>query len=135
MNASAEAGATLVYDGACPFCSRYAALLRLRAAVGPLRLVDARAHAQSRRAARERGFDLDRGMWLQLGEQDYYGADALRMLALLSSRSGWFNRLNYRLFRHRAAARVLYPLLRGCRRIALRLLGVKPLAAAPQSDA
>ena len=40
--APAAAGNWLVYDGDCPFCSRYVQLLRIREAVGPLRLVNAR---------------------------------------------------------------------------------------------
>ena len=34
--------AWLVYDGDCPFCSRYVKYLRLRRAAGPVRLVNAR---------------------------------------------------------------------------------------------
>ena len=33
---------TIVYDGDCPFCSRYVALVRLREAVGQVVLANAR---------------------------------------------------------------------------------------------
>jgi predicted DCC family thiol-disulfide oxidoreductase YuxK len=113
----------LIYDGECPFCSRFARLTRLREAVGPLRLIDARSAAPEVAAARSRGFVLDEGMLLRLDGHDYAGADCLQRLALLSSRSTLFNRLNYALLRSPSLARVSYPLLRFGRNVALRMLG------------
>ena len=113
----------LIYDGECPFCSRFARLTRLREAVGPLRLIDARSVAPEVTAARVRGFVLDEGMLLRLDGHDYAGADCLQRLALLSSRSTLFNRISYALLRSRAVARWSYPLLRFGRNVALRMLG------------
>lgn len=39
------------------------------------------------------GLDVDQGMVLKVGERLYYGSDAIHVLALLSSRSGLFNRI------------------------------------------
>lgn len=116
-------GATLVYDGACPFCTRYAALVRLREAVGPVRLVDARSGDPAVVALKRRGTDLDRGMVLLYGGRSYHGADCLSMLAVLGTPVGAFNRINAAVFRSPVAARLLYPLLRAGRGLALRLLG------------
>ena len=41
-NRDQRGDAWLVYDGDCPFCSRYVQYLRLRQAAGPVRLVNAR---------------------------------------------------------------------------------------------
>jgi hypothetical protein len=38
--------------------------------------------------------DIDQGMVLKMGDRLYYGSDAIHALALISSRSGIFNRLN-----------------------------------------
>jgi predicted DCC family thiol-disulfide oxidoreductase YuxK len=120
-------GNYLIYDGECPFCSRYARLVRLRDTVGPLRLLDARAPAAEVDAARAAGYVLDQGMLLRLDGVDYYGADCLQRLALLSSRSTFFNRLSYALLRSPAVARWSYPVLRLGRNAVLRLLGRRKL--------
>jgi predicted DCC family thiol-disulfide oxidoreductase YuxK len=116
-------GNYLIYDGECPFCSRFARLTRLRDTVGELHLVDARVPSPEVDAARAAGFVLDQGMLLRLDGRDYYGADCIQRLALLSSRSTWFNRLTYALLRSPGVARWSYPILRFGRNAALRVLG------------
>ena len=62
-------------------------------------------------------------MVLKMGEQLYYGSDAINALALISSRSGFFNRVNFWLFKSRRVSRVLYPVLATCRAVLLKILG------------
>lgn len=112
----------LVYDGQCPFCRRYVRWLQLQHAAEALRLVDARGDDPVIDELRSCGFDLDKGMVLKLDAQWYHGADALRVLALLSSPVGVFNRLNRRLFGGHKRAKSGYPLLRGLRCLALWML-------------
>ena len=57
----------------------------------------------------------------------YYGADCMHVLALLGSESTIFNRLNRWIFSRRRLARVLYPILVGCRKLTLRILGRPPI--------
>lgn len=116
-------GVTILYDGACPFCSRYVRLLRLRRAVGDVRLVDARSNCPEVLRVTERGLSLDDGMVLISGDEMYGGAEAIRRLALLSTPSDTFNRFNHRLFRSGTRSRALYPWLRHGRNLALRMLG------------
>ncbi|MEL6220172.1 MAG: DCC1-like thiol-disulfide oxidoreductase family protein [Pseudomonadota bacterium] len=113
----------ILYDGECPFCAAFVKLVRLREAVGGLRLVNARDGGPEVERARALGFDLDEGMVLHLDGQDYHGADCLNRLALLSTGSGVFNRLSALLFRSGWVARVSYPVLRAGRNLTLRLLG------------
>lgn len=113
----------LIYDGECPFCSRYVRLLRLREAVGSLRLVDARDNGPEVAAVRERGLLIDEGMVLIMDERYYHGDDCLHVLALMSSQQGWFNRLNFWMFRSAAVSRIAYPVLRAGRNLALKLMG------------
>lgn len=117
----------LIYDGDCPFCSRYARLSRLRKTVGSLRLINARERTPEVEKAISAGYDLDRGMLLSLDGELYYGADCLNRLALLSSNSTTFNRLTHVLFRHPRLSRIAYPILRAGRSAALRLLNREPL--------
>jgi predicted DCC family thiol-disulfide oxidoreductase YuxK len=122
----------LLYDGECPFCSRYVRHVRLREAIGPITLANAREHAALVEEVRRLGFDVDTGMVLKLDGNYYHGADCIHALALLTTPSGWFNRLNSAVFRSATASKVMYPVLRACRNLTLRLLGrsqVDPLLA------
>lgn len=124
------AGAWIVYDGECPFCSRYVAMLRLREALGPIALVNARDGGPEVEEARAAGLDLDEGMVLKLDGRLYHGDECIHRLALLSTPSGAFNRVNAAIFRSRTASKMLYPVLRTGRNAVLRLLGRSKLADA-----
>ena len=58
-----------------------------------------------------------------VGDNLYYGADAIHALSLMSTKSGFFNRLTHAAFRSRRASRILYPVLRSGRNLLLKLLG------------
>lgn len=120
---SERSGNYLIYDGDCPFCSRYVRLVRLREAVGHVAIIDARAPSPEVEDAKARGYVIDNGMLLHLDGNFYYGADCLNRLALLSSRSTTFNRVTYLLLRSPGVARWMYPILRSGRRAILTLLG------------
>ena len=115
--------AWIVYDGQCPFCSRYVQLLRLRESLGAVRLIDARKGGPIVEELQRAGVDLDEGMVLKLDDRLYHGHDCIHILALLSTPSGLFNRINAAVFRSPLTARMLYPVLRAGRNAVLRLLG------------
>ena len=112
----------LVYDRECPLCDHYCRMVRIRRDIGRLQLVDAREESAIMRDITAQGLDIDQGMVLKLRGQIYYGADAIHVLALISSRSGFFNRLNYWMFRSSLLSRIGYPLLRSIRNLLLKLL-------------
>ena len=120
-------GLKIIYDGDCPFCARYVAMVRLQAAVGPVELIDARSGHPLARELTERGYDLNDGMALVAGEDIYFGEDCIHRLALLSTSSGVFNKLNAAIFRSERLSRGLYPILRTGRNLTLRALGRRPL--------
>jgi predicted DCC family thiol-disulfide oxidoreductase YuxK len=122
-----DKGATIVYDGGCPFCSAYVRLVRLREAVGPVKLVDAREGGPVVDEIAAAKLDLDDGMVLKLDGVLYHGDECLNRLALLSTPSGAFNRINAWMFRNPLAAKLAYPVLRAGRNLALRLLGREKL--------
>ena len=113
----------LVYDEECPLCNAYCRLVRIRATVGELRLVNARDGSDVMRQITREGLDIDQGMVLKVDDVLYYGADAICALSLLSSSSGVFNRLNHWIFRSSARSALLYPVLRRCRNLLLGILG------------
>lgn len=117
------AGNWLLYDGECPFCSRYVVHVRLREAVGHVMLANVREHPTLLEEVRRLGYDVDTGMVLKLNGRYYHGADCIHALALLTTPAGWFNRINSLAFRSRAFARFAYPILRAGRNLTLKLLG------------
>jgi predicted DCC family thiol-disulfide oxidoreductase YuxK len=122
-NTSTVSDNWLLYDGDCPFCSGYVRHVRLREAIGPIAMVNAREHAALVNEVRRLGFNVDTGMVLKLNGNYYHGADCIHALALLTTPSGWFNRLNSWMFKSPTASKVLYPMLRSGRNLTLRLLG------------
>ncbi len=113
----------LVYDRECPACNAYCQVVQIRKSVGDLKIVDARENSAVLNEITSAGLDIDQGMVLKMGNQLYYGPDAINMLALIGSRSGVFNRLNYWMFKSKIASKILYPVLRACRNTLLKLLG------------
>ena len=112
----------LVYDKACPACHFYCRLARIRATVGDLQLVNARETGEAMSRITAADLDIDQGMVLIVGSEMYYGADAIHMLSMMSTRSGPFNRLSYQLFKSKRVAALLYPVLRACRNLLLKIL-------------
>ncbi len=113
----------LVYDRECPACNAYCQLVRIRESVGDLRIVDARENSEVMNEITTQGLDIDQGMVLKMGDQLYYGSDAIHTLALIGSRSGIFSRFNYWMFKSKTTSSILYPLLRFSRNLLLKMLG------------
>ena len=113
----------LLYDGECPFCTRYVVYTKAKQAFDGLELLDARKYPSLVRYWREKGLELNDGMLLVVNGQTYYGDEAVHALALASTQSDLFNRMNSRVFRSRFASKILYPVLRTGRNITIRMLG------------
>lgn len=112
-----------MYDKDCPACDNYCQVVRIRESIGELKIINAREDSEVLEEVTQLGLDIDQGMVLKMGGVIYYGADAIHALALISSRSGLFNKLNYWLFKSKRASAILYPLLRFFRNLLLKMLG------------
>ena len=117
----------LVYDRECPACRAYCQVVNIRESVGDLRIVDARENSNVMNEITSQGLDIDQGMVLRMGGRLYYGADAIHALALIGSRYGIFNRINYWMFKSKTASRFIYPILRFSRNVLLKILGKKQI--------
>ncbi|WP_097105373.1 thiol-disulfide oxidoreductase DCC family protein [Hoeflea halophila] len=118
-----DARLTIIYDGECPFCSSYVSLLRLRDTVKTVELVDARSGDARTRSAINAGHDLNRGMVVLWDERQFFGQDAVHLLATLSGDGGGLNTVQRWLFASPRRAAWIYPLLAVGRRFYLRLTG------------
>jgi predicted DCC family thiol-disulfide oxidoreductase YuxK len=123
--AQAEGEVWLVYDGECPVCKTYCRYVRIREAVGRLHLVDARQPGALMDEITAAGLNIDQGMVVKFRGAMYYGADAMNVLTLLSTRSGLFNRVAYWFFAAPGASRVFYPIGKALRILLLKLLGIR----------
>ena len=112
----------ILYDGSCPFCTRYVRLLRLRQNLS-VHLVDARQDSTLKQEATRNKFDLDRGMIVKFNGQFYYGDRAMNMLALLSTPSNIFNRIMIGAFGSKLFMRTVYPVFSFIRLCTVLLLG------------
>jgi predicted DCC family thiol-disulfide oxidoreductase YuxK len=112
----------ILYDGECPFCKSYVALVRLREAVGPVRILNVRDGGPEVDLVQAVGLDLDEGMVLNYQDRLYHGDDCVHMLAMLSETGGVLRSSVAWVFRSPRRARLLYPWLRKGRNVTLKLL-------------
>ena len=118
-----NAKVVVVYDYECPACDYYCHMLRIKNSIGEIQLVDARVSSEFLDEITARGLDIDQGMVVIVDDNWYYGADAIHVISLMSSRSGLFNRFNYWVFKSRWLSRLFYPVLRYFRKVLLKILG------------
>ena len=112
-----EAETTVIYDGECPFCSRYAEYAKLRATFPNLKLVNARDFLSEAATLRKRGFDLNQGMLVIHRGSYFFGPEAMTFLAKNGVR-GLFQPLQ-----HSGISKLIYPVLRRFRNAVLFILG------------
>jgi hypothetical protein len=103
-------------------------LLALREAVGPVELIDARSGDPRLRAYESAGYDLNEGMLFEYNGTVYFGADAVNILATLSTPVSTFNRINGALLSKQLVARFFYPMFKFCRTITLKLRRVPKIS-------
>lgn len=114
-----------IYDGECPLCTYAAHAFRIKQAVGRLHLIDARTAALHPLLDKvdAAGMDLDEGMVIAYEGNLYHGREALHLMGMIGTDSGWFNKANAFLFHSKTVARSCYPLMRATRNLLLRLKG------------
>jgi hypothetical protein len=115
----------LVYDGECPVCRTYCMRARINEAVGTLHLVDARQPGPLMDEINAARLDIDQGMVVKFKDVMYYGPEAMRVLTLMATPAGWFNRASYLFFGGERRSRFFYPLGKAFRNLVLKLCGIK----------
>jgi len=116
----------IVYDGHCPFCSRFVELYRIRKNVGVVELVDAREDPAVVEDIRRRGYDINDGMIAIWNGHYYYGQESVTLMAMLGADKGAFAHVNRLLFSNPQLAGKIYPVLVRGRKFFLRMIG-RPL--------
>lgn len=116
----------IVYDGDCPFCQAFAGMVRLKENYS-VELINAREPHPLVDEATKRGLDLDEGMIVVLEDTFYHGDDAMSRMALMTAENGALRRLTKWTFSNPWRSRNVYPILRGCRNLTLKILGHKKI--------
>jgi hypothetical protein len=80
------------------------------------------------RAYESAGYDLNEGMLFEYNGTVYFGADAVNVLATLSTPVSTFNRINDALLSKQLSARYFYPIFKLCRKIILKLRRVPKIS-------
>lgn len=115
--------ALIIYDGDCVFCQSYVRLVRLRKTIGKVEVLNARFRAPRIARYWGQGYDLNEGVLFAYNGQVYCGAEAVNVMARLSSPVSTFNKINRAVFAGKATSRRLYPLLKLGRRVTLLMRG------------
>lgn len=117
----------IVYDGDCPFCRNYVSLMKLREAIGKVRLVDARDDKGLVLFLAERGFNINEGMAVIHGDKIYFGEDAVILISSIAISRKPIGRLIAQVLSSKKRARVLYPIMKAGRRLTLKALRLSPI--------
>lgn len=119
----------VLYDGACPACTRYIAATGL-AERSDIALIDARTHPAFVAEHAAAGRAIDDGMVVGIGGAVHYGADATRKLAEIGQPATPARRFLLWFVGKAPWSDALYPVLSAGRRALLRVLG-RPLIGSP----
>ena len=117
----------IVYDGECPFCSKYVRLIQLKNTVGDVELINARSNTSLTEKLKKLSIDVNQGMVLIDDEDIYFAEDCVHRLALLSTSSTLFNHINKFIFEHKILSKLLYPIMKAGRNLILVLLQRKQI--------
>jgi hypothetical protein len=82
-------------------------------------MIDARKPSSFTEEIADLGLNIDQGMAVKYQDTIYFGADALHILALLSTQSNLFNLITHWIFKSKLLARAVYPLMRNVRHFIL----------------
>ena len=115
----------LLYDGQCPFCSRYISYVGSRLKV-KLSMVDVRQCPAAAADLRGQGYDVNDGVVLMDGAHVMQGREAVAALTAMTKPTGFLDRVVRRLTLIPGFLRVFYPGMRLARKMVLRMLGRDP---------
>ena len=111
----------LYYDGKCPFCQRYADILKLKKSFD-VEICDARTDLSWEKSHKK--LQLDDGVIVLYDGKYYQGVEALDMLLSVSQYEGVFFSLQKWVFSNKFRGYVVYSCFKFFRKIALKIKGV-----------
>ncbi|MGB9152630.1 MAG: DUF4166 domain-containing protein [Alphaproteobacteria bacterium] len=117
----------LIYDDQCPICRTYCRNIELNDNAGELILVDARQPSNAMDLVTSKGLDIDEGIVLKTGTNLYYGSEAIYQLSKHIKPINFMGGASAILFRSHTLSKLIYPVGKAARNVALRLLGIEKI--------
>ncbi len=112
------------YDGECPFCQNYSEYLYLKNNYS-FQILDARQYPEKMKEFYQMGYDINTGMILSYNNQLFVGRKAVNKIGKLSHKIRLKDKILDAILSNRYGMIILYPLIKGMRRLVLLFLGVK----------
>ena len=116
---------TFIYDGECPFCNHFAELLEIKSKIKNISILDARKNQSITKSLINKGYDIDKGAILLMGDDIFHGAEAINTICnQINNPSGRLLKLLSNIFKSNKRTKLLFPFLVRARRFALISKGV-----------
>jgi len=109
----------ILFDGDCIYCSDFTKVMSMRSVLGELKLINLRDHPDLNKLLRMNDMDPNEGMVFKYGDELYFGAEAVHMLAILNRSTGFWGVVSRVFFRRPKVVKLLYPLMKAGRRVTL----------------
>ena len=116
---------TFIYDGECPFCNHFAELLEIKSKIKNISILDARKNQSITKSLINKGYDIDKGAILLMGDDIFHGAEAINTICnQINNPSGRLLKLLSNIFKSNKRTNLLFPFLVRARRFALISKGI-----------
>ena len=116
---------TFIYDGECPFCNHFAELLEVKSKLKNISILDGRKNPILINSLLEKGYDIDKGAILQIGEDIFHGAAAINIISSkITNPSSSLLKVLSNIFKSTKRTKLIFPFLIRARRFALISKGV-----------
>ena len=116
---------TFIYDGECPFCNQFAELLEVKSKLKNISILDGRKNPILINSLLEKGYDIDKGAILQIGEDIFHGAEAINKISSkITNPSSSLLKVLSNIFKSTKRTKLIFPFLIRARRFALISKGV-----------
>ena len=120
-----ESTLVFVYDGECPFCNHFAELLELKSKIKNISILDGRKNPDLIKDLLKKGYDLDNGAILLMGENIFHGAEAINTICkLINNPSSKLLEILSKTFKSSKRTKFIFPFLVRARRLALISKGI-----------
>jgi predicted DCC family thiol-disulfide oxidoreductase YuxK len=116
---------SLYYDDECPFCKEYSKYIELRKKYD-IQVLNARESIEKIKTFREKGFDINNGMIVELDGDIYQGSDAAKLLDDCISKNRLIDKLISFFVKFHGFKQVIYPIVLVFRRVVLKVSGKNP---------
>lgn len=113
---------TVYFDNECPFCKEYSRYIDLRKKY-ELDLIDARGSPKEIASFKERGFDINDGVIVELEGELFQGADAVKLLDGAIEKNSLIDKSISAIVRFPLFKRAIYPMVLIVRKVVLKILG------------